>query len=148
MWRRRPDAFEAALGGLIAACDSGVDLAGVLEAARLAASAAADGAEVSAYAIGEDGANLRLAGGSGADELPAPADPQPRHENGAWSVPLISARRTVGCLVVHAPAGADIGRVQLVAGIAAQAVEVARLWEAVGPGGHCQIPEHRYLNPT
>jgi diguanylate cyclase (GGDEF)-like protein len=147
MWSRRPDAYEAGLADLIAACESGVDLAGVLDAARRAASAAAGGAEVSAYAIGEDGANLRLAGGSGADELPVPAGPEPRHEDGAWTVPLISARRTVGCLVVRAPASAEVRRVQLVAGIAAQAVEVARLWASVAGGASHDpltgLPGHR-----
>jgi len=112
MRRRRPDPFEPGLADLVAACESGVDLAGVLEAARRAASAAAGGAEVSAYAIADDGTNLRLAGGPGTEELPIPAKPEPRHAGDAWVVPLISARRTVGCLVVRAPAG------RLVAGLA------------------------------
>jgi diguanylate cyclase (GGDEF)-like protein len=147
MRRRRADPFDAGLADLVAACESGVDLAGVLDAARRAASAAAGGTEVSAYAIADDGANLRLVAGPGPDELPVPADPEPRHANEAWAVPLISARRTVGCLVVQAPAGADIGRVRLVAGIAAQAVEVARLWESVAGGASHDpltgLPGHR-----
>ena len=147
MLGRRPDAFEAGLADLVAACESGVDLAGVLEAARRAASAAAGGAEASAYAIADDGTNLRLVGGPGADELPIPAEPEPQHVDGAWVVPLISARRTVGCLLVRAPAGARIARVRLVAGIAAQAVEVARLWEAVAGGASHDpltgLPGHR-----
>jgi diguanylate cyclase (GGDEF)-like protein len=147
MRRRGPDLFEAGLADLVAACESGVDLAGVLGAARRAASAASRGAEVSAYAIADDGANLRLAGGPGPDEMPLPEDPEPTHADEAWVVPLISARRTVGCLVVRAPAGADIGRVRLVAGIAGQAVEVARLWEAVAGGASHDpltgLPGHR-----
>ena len=147
MRRRRPDLFEPGLADLVAACESGVDLAGVLEAARRAASAAAGGAEVSAYAIADDGTNLRLAGGPGTEELPIPAEPEPRHTGDAWVVPLISARRTVGCLVVRATAGADMGRVRLVGGIAAQAVEAARLWEAVAGGASHDpltgLPGHR-----
>ena len=147
MLGRRPDAFEAGLADLVAACESGVDLAGVLEAARRAASAAAGGAEAAAYAIADDGTNLRLVGGPGVDELAIPAEPEPQHVDGAWVVPLISARRTVGCLLVRAPAGARIARVRLVAGIAAQAVEVARLWEAVAGGASHDpltgLPGHR-----
>jgi len=147
MLGRRSDAFEAGLADLVAACESGVDLAGVLEAARRAASAAAGGAEAAAYAIADDGTNLRLVGGPGVDELAIPAEPEPHHVDGAWVVPLISARRTVGCLLVRAPAGARIARVRLVAGIAAQAVEVARLWEAVAGGASHDpltgLPGHR-----
>ncbi|MGH3141257.1 MAG: diguanylate cyclase domain-containing protein [Gaiellales bacterium] len=147
MLGRRPDAFEAGLADLVAACESGVDLAGVLEAARRAASAAAGGAEAAAYAIADDGTNLRLVGGPGVDELAIPAEPEPHHVDGAWVVPLISARRTVGCLLVRAPADAKIDRVRLVAGIAAQAVEVARLWEAVAGGASHDpltgLPGHR-----
>src|SRR6476469_6612841 len=147
MRRRRPDPFEPGLADLVAACESGVDLAGVLEAARRAASAAAGGAEAAAYAIADDGTNLRLVGGPGVDELAIPAEPEPHHVGGAWLVPLSSARRTVGCLLVRAPAGARIARVRLVAGIAAQAVEVARLWEAVAGGASHDpltgLPGHR-----
>ena len=135
------------MADLVAACEAGVDLAGVLVAARRAASAAAGGAEASAYAIADDGANLKLVGGPGADELPIPAEPEPQRVDGTWVVPLISARRTVGCLVVRAPEGARIDRVRLVAGVAAQAVEVARLWEAVAGGASHDpltgLPGHR-----
>ena len=142
-----PTPSRRASRDLVAACESGVDLAGVLEAARRAASAAAGGAEAAAYAIADDGTNLRLVGGPGVDELAIPAEPEPHHVDGAWVVPLISARRTVGCLLVRAPAGARIARVRLVAGIAAQAVEVARLWEAVAGGASHDpltgLPGHR-----
>ena len=78
MWRRRPDPFDAGLAALVEACEAGLDLAGVIAAARRAASAAAGGAEASAYVLTDDGANLRLAGGPGADELDPP-EPEPQH---------------------------------------------------------------------
>ena len=146
--RRAADATaDAGLRELVEACEAGLDLAGVLDAARRAASAALGGGEVAAYVLAEDGTGLRRVCGPGADEMPVPDVEDATSRGGVWIVPLVSARRIVGCLVAAAPATAAIAPVRLLAGVAAQAVEAARLWEAAASGAALDpltgLPGHR-----
>ena len=60
------------------------------------------------------------------------------HTGDRWLIPLISARRTLGCIVAHAPAWADLSGIRLVAVLAAQAIESARLWERAGASSGTQ----------
>ncbi len=147
MWRRRPPATTPA-DALVEACESGLDLPAVMAAACAAVSGTLSGAATAAYVLTDDGANLRRVAGDGPDELDPPEPEGPMHADGRWLIPLISARRTVGCIVAHAPASADLGRTRIVAVLAAQAIESARLWErAADASGTLDVltglPNHR-----
>ena len=120
------DGFDRALAELVEACETGLDLAGVLAAACSAAAVAAGG-PVSAYTAAPGGRAFARIAGAGADALELDPDGRPRVPSGTAAVPMVSARRTLGHLVC--PGGGEPRRLALVAGIAAQAIEVSRLWE-------------------
>src|SRR5579871_3708121 len=113
---RSAGGFEAALGGLADACETGLDLAGVL-AAACAAAEAAGARRASAYAMVDDARTIRRIAGDGPDSLVVGADGGVEPSPPATLVPMISARRTIGCLRVE---GGDATRIRLVAGLAAQ----------------------------
>lgn len=123
---RQGEAFDRLLAVLVEACETGLDLAGVLSAACAAAAVAAGG-PVSAYTAAPGGAAFARIAGAGGETLELDPDGRPRVPAGAFTVPMINARRTLGHLVY--PGGGDRQRLALVAGIAAQAIEVSRLWE-------------------
>jgi diguanylate cyclase (GGDEF)-like protein len=137
MWRRHRRSTAPA-DALVEACENGLDLPAVMAAACSAVSMSLSGAVTEAYVLTEDGTNLRLVAGEGPDELDAPEPDGPVHTGDRWLIPLISARRTVGCLVTHAPAWTDLGSIRLVAVLAAQAIESARLWERAGASSGTQ----------
>lgn len=142
--RGRPGGgFEAALAGLVDACETGLDLAGVLAAACVAARAAGAG-RVSAYAAVDDARTVRRIAGDGPDTLAVEPGGEIAASPPAVLVPMVSARRTLGCLLVD---GGDASRLRIVAGIAAQAVEVSRLWERAGADAGTDLltglPGHR-----
>jgi diguanylate cyclase (GGDEF)-like protein len=137
MWRR-PRHPARPVDALVEACESGLDLPAVMAAVCTAVSESLSGVATAAYVLTDDGANLRLAAGEGADELDAPEPEGPVHIGDRWLVPLISARRTVGCIVTHAPAYADLSGIRLIAVLAAQAIESARLWERAGDSSATQ----------
>ncbi|HXD70946.1 MAG TPA: GGDEF domain-containing protein, partial [Gaiellales bacterium] len=131
MWRRQKQSTSP-VDALVEACENGLDLPAVMAAVCKAVSESLSGVATAAYVLTDDGANLRLAAGEGADELDPPEPDGPVHIGDRWLVPLISARRTVGCIVTHAPAYADLSDIRLIAVLAAQAIESARLWERTG----------------
>ena len=116
------------------ACESGLDLPAVMAAVCRTVSGALSGVATAAYVLSDDGAKLRLIAGDGAgvEEIDAPSATSPVHIRDRWLIPLISARRTLGCIVTHAPAYADLSGIRLVGVLAAQAIESARLWERAG----------------
>ena len=127
-------AFEQRLSRLVDACEAGLDLAGVLAAAAEAVSAALGAGTTAAYALSDDGAELVRMQGEGPDTLPAPGL-EPSLEGDRALLPLVSARRGLGCIVadgVSIPDGLEQAR--LAAGLAAQAVEASRLWSSAGGG--------------
>jgi diguanylate cyclase (GGDEF)-like protein len=147
MWRKRPR-VTTPVDALVEACENGLDLPAVMAAACAAVSGTLSGAATSGYVLTDDGVNLRLIAGEGDDELDPPAPDGPVHTGDRWLIPLISARRTVGCIVTHAPAYADLGPIRLVAVLAAQAIESARLWERAADSSGTQdvltgLPNHR-----
>jgi diguanylate cyclase (GGDEF)-like protein len=147
MWRRKRQTTTP-VDALVEACENGLDLPAVMAAACAAVSASLSGAATAAYVLTDDGANLRLVAGEGVDELDPPEPEGPVHIGDRWLIPLISARRTVGCIVTHAPAYADLGPIRLIAVLAAQAIESARLWERAGDSSGTQdvltgLPNHR-----
>ena len=126
--------FERDLARLVAACEMGVDLAGVLAAAADAVSGALDAGSATVYMLSEGGGELTRVQGDGPAVLEAPAL-EPVVAGTRAVVPLVSARRLLGCVVadeVSEPAG--LSRARIAAGVAAQAVEAARLWESAGAG--------------
>jgi diguanylate cyclase (GGDEF)-like protein len=137
MWRRQKQSATP-VDALVEACESGLDLPAVMAAVCKAVSESLSGVATAAYVLSADGANLRLAAGEGADELDPPEPEGPVHIGDRWLVPLISARRTVGCIVTHAPAYADLSGIRLIAVLAAQAIESARLWERAGDSSGTQ----------
>lgn len=128
-------AFEQDLGRLVAACEAGADMAGVLAAAASAVAAALGADATATYELSEDGAALVRIGGAGPDALDPPGT-DPVLVDGRALCPLVSARRVLGCIVatgVTEPGGVD--RARIAAGIAAQAAEAARLWRGAGGAG-------------
>ncbi len=147
MWRRARRAASP-VDTLVEACENGLDLPAVMAAACSAVSAMLSGVATAAYVLTDDGVHLRRVAGEGPDELDQPAPDGPVHTGELWLIPLISARRTVGCLVTHAPAYADLGPIRIVSALAAQAIESTRLWERAGDSSGTQdvltgLPNHR-----
>ncbi|HEY0387400.1 MAG TPA: GGDEF domain-containing protein [Gaiellales bacterium] len=131
-----PDApaFERDVARLVAACEAGADLPALLNAAAAAIAGALGAGTASVYTLTEGGTELIRVQGDGPATLDAPAL-EPVLANGRAIVPLVSARRLLGCVLtdtVREPAG--LSRARLAAGLAAQAVEAARLWESAGAG--------------
>jgi diguanylate cyclase (GGDEF)-like protein len=145
MWRRR--SRDRGLAELVRACEAGRDLPAILAIACDAVAEELDSTGVSAYTLSEDGAELVLACGSGPERLAAPVGTEPFTEGAELHLPLVSARRVLGCIVAEAPRRpSDDAR--LVAGVAAQAVETARLWRSAGAGAGTLdlltgLPNHR-----
>jgi diguanylate cyclase (GGDEF)-like protein len=123
--------FERDLARLVAACETGLDLPGVLAAAADAAGAALSAGSVSSYALSEQRDGLALLAGDGPQRLELPGL-EPVTEDGRTLLPLVSAGRVLGGLLaerVAEPGG--LGRARIAAGIAAQAMEASRLWDSV-----------------
>jgi diguanylate cyclase (GGDEF)-like protein len=133
------DAFEQDLARLVGACEAGADLAGVLAAAASAAAGALGADGTATYDLSEDGEALVRIAGEGPDVLePQGADPVLR--DGRAVLPLVSARRVLGCIVATEVTEPDgLGRARIVAGIAAQAAEAARLWAGAGAAGTVDV---------
>ena len=128
-------AFEHDLARLVAACEAGADLAGVLAAAATAVAAALGADATATYELSEDGGALVRIEGEGPDTLDPPGT-DPVLVDGRALCPLVSARRVLGCIVATGVTEPDgVGRARIAAGIAAQAVEAARLWAGAGGAG-------------
>jgi diguanylate cyclase (GGDEF)-like protein len=126
--------FERDLARLIGACEAGLDLPGVLSAAAAAIAAALGASATAVYSLSEDGGALTRLQGEGPDTLDPPSL-EPESSDGGALLPLVSARRMLGCIVAEGvtdPAG--LTRARIAAGVAAQAVEASRLWESAGGG--------------
>jgi diguanylate cyclase (GGDEF)-like protein len=122
------------LARLVAACEAGVDLPGVLAAAAAAVRGALGAAAASVYTLSESGGELTRVHGDGPPALEVPGL-EPIIAGARAIVPLVSARRLLGCVAadgVTDPSG--LSRARIAAGLAAQAVEAARLWESAGGG--------------
>ena len=123
--------FERDLARLVAACETGLNLPGVLAAAADAAGAALGAGSVSSYALSEQRDGLALLAGDGPQRLELPGL-DPVSDDGRTLLPLVSAGRVLGGLLaerVAEPGG--LGRARIAAGIAAQAMEASRLWDTV-----------------
>jgi len=126
--------FERDLARLVAACETGLDLPAVLGAAADAVRGALGAASAAVYALSEGGGELTRVQGDGPATLDVPAL-EPVITGSRGIVPLVSARRLLGCVRaegVSDPSG--LSRARIAAGVAAQAVEAARLWESAGAG--------------
>jgi diguanylate cyclase (GGDEF)-like protein len=126
--------FERDLARLVAACETGLDLPGVLAAAAHAVRGALGAASAAVYTLSEGGGELTRVQGDGPATLDVPAL-EPVIVGSRAVVPLVSARRLLGCVLaddVSDPSGLSGARIA--AGVAAQAVEAARLWESAGAG--------------
>lgn len=120
------------LTALADALRSGLELRAVLAAATAAASSAFGAAGGAAYVLAEDGSELVLAHGDEPAARPL-CGAEVTVGDGRTVIPLVSARRVLGCLVVDATGGEDeVARGMLVAAVAAQAVQSARLWDSQG----------------
>jgi len=133
---------------LVQACEAGRDLPAILGIACRAVAEELGSENVAAYALSEDGAALVLACGDGPDQL----DPHPHTEpftlGGDHYLPMVSARRVLGCIVASDPVRPSTTSARLIAGVAAQAVETSRLWQAAGAGAGTMdlltsLPNHR-----
>src|SRR6478736_6470098 len=113
--------FERDLARLVAACETGLDLAGVLAAAADAAGTALGAGSVSSYALSEQRDGLALLAGDGPERLELPG-----------LDPVTDAGRVLGGLLAERVADPEgLGRARIAAGIAAQAMEASRLWDSV-----------------
>ncbi|MDX6520179.1 MAG: hypothetical protein QOF08_784, partial [Gaiellales bacterium] len=113
--------FERDLARLIGACEAGLDLAGVLSAAGGAVRDALSASSAAAYTVSGDGAELALVWGEGPETLTAPGL-EPVLVDGRAMLPLVSARRSLGCIVADGVGDqAGLTRARIAAGIAAQA---------------------------
>jgi diguanylate cyclase (GGDEF)-like protein len=144
--RRR---FERALGTIADACADGVDLPAILAAACAAARTEA-GTHVAVYLRDDDG-RLRRRAGEGADELEVTLGTAPAVHGDLLLVPLVSARRPLGCLAAPAVSRADRRRLVTLAGLVAQAVDAARLWDSGAAAAGTRdpatgLPNHRGLD--
>jgi diguanylate cyclase (GGDEF)-like protein len=147
MWRKRASAGTTDLAPLVEACEAGRDLGAILAIACQTLEDALPATAASAYTLSEDAAWFDRVCGDGPDQLPAADTAEPWRADGRLHLPLVSARRVLGCLTVTGAAG-DIPAARLVAAIAAQAVEINRLWETAGPGAGTSdlltgLPNHR-----
>lgn len=147
MWRRTRTPGDG-LTELVAACEAGRDLPAILEIATRGVAAAVAAESAAAYTISEDGAAMVRVCGDGPDQLPAAVDIEPVDAPAELRLPLVSARRVLGCLIARKPGSGGRAEARLIAGVAAQAVESARLWESAGAasGGLdllTQLPNHR-----
>jgi diguanylate cyclase (GGDEF)-like protein len=123
--------FDRDLTALADALRSGLELRAVLAAAASAATAAFD-APASAYVLSDDGSAFALVHGEGPPSRPL-CGAEVAVEDGRTLVPLVSARRVLGCLVIDGTGDEEAAdRAGLVAAIAAQAVQAARLWDSRG----------------
>src|SRR4029079_13452585 len=95
--------FERDLARLIAACETGLDLPGVLAAAADAAGAALGAGSVSSYALSEGRDGLARLAGNGPQRLELPGL-EPVTDDGSTLLPLVSAGR-----VLCGAAGAAVG---------------------------------------
>ena len=119
---------------LAEALRSGLELRAVLAAASTAAAGAFGAEGAAAYVLSDDGSALELAHGDGPPSLPL-AGAEVALEDGHTVIPMVSARRVLGCLVVEAAGDDDaVERARLIAAVAAQAVQTARLWDSQGAG--------------
>jgi diguanylate cyclase (GGDEF)-like protein len=120
------------LAELAEALRSGLELRAVLATANAAAAGAFGAEGAAAYVLADDGSSLELAYGDGPPSLPL-ADAEVAVHDGRTVIPMVSARRVLGCLVVDAVGDEDaVERARLVAAVAAQAVQAARLWDSQG----------------
>jgi diguanylate cyclase (GGDEF)-like protein len=146
--RLRRTSVMPELQQLVAACEAGLDLPAILTTAATAVGAALDTASVSAYTLSEDGEVFTRVCGRGPDVLPADESTEPQRENGTVRLPMVSARRVLGAIVAEQTREDDLAAAATIAGIAAQAVEAARMWES-GAAGNGMIdlltglPNHR-----
>jgi len=137
------------LAALSRALESGLDLPATLAAACRAVATALDAEHAAAYTLSDDAAMLVRAHGHGPDVLPPATSPEPLVGEGRTLLPLVSGRRTLGCIVVEAEAGPEaLTWARIVAATAAQAVEAARLWETAAAGSGTLdaltgLPSHR-----
>jgi diguanylate cyclase (GGDEF)-like protein len=123
--------FERDLARLVAACETGLDLPGVLAAAADAAGTALSAGSVSSYALSEQRDGLARLAGDGPQRLELPGL-EPVTDDGRTLLPLVSAGRVLGGLLAERVAEPDgLGRARIAAGIAAQAMEASRLWDSV-----------------
>jgi diguanylate cyclase (GGDEF)-like protein len=140
--------FERGLARLIAACEAGRDVPAVLSAACDAVAAALGAATVGAYTATEDGAELSRVSGEGPDTLIA-AGLEPTMSGDRALLPLVSARRSLGCIVASGVRDASgLTQARIASGVAAQAVEASRLWESGKAGAGTldlltSLPNHR-----
>jgi diguanylate cyclase (GGDEF)-like protein len=145
MWRRARPA--AGLSELVEACEAGRDLPAILGIACAAVVDALGAAGAAAYTLSDDAAALVRVCGDGPDTLPPPGG-EPAVETDRLLLPMVSARRILGAIVVRVPRERDLTLARLIAGVAAQAVETARLWETAGAGAGTRdlltgLPNHR-----
>jgi diguanylate cyclase (GGDEF)-like protein len=126
--------FERDLTRLVAACEGGLDVPAVLDAAAAAVSGALEATSTSTYALGEGRPLLTLVHGSGAPSIDPPGF-EPELSGGRALLPLVSAGRVLGCIVADGVGDPDgLGRARIAAGVAAQAMDASRLWDAGGTG--------------
>jgi len=140
--------FEQDLAALLEACQAGLDLPAVLGIACGAVAAELDAADAAVYTISGDGSALELMAGAGPHTVPAPTSLEPLLVDARAVLPLVSARRMLGCIVATNPRRTELSRAAILAAVSAQAVEVAHLWDAAGAGGGTidlltGLPNHR-----
>ncbi len=146
--RRSRTSSPALLTELVAACEAGRDLPAILDIACRAVAESLGSDRVAAYTVSADGAAFERVCGSGDDQLAATSNTEPAVDGEVLRLPLVSARRVLGCLTAHAPRRVEIATARLVAGVAAQAVEASRLWESAGASAGTLdlltgLPNHR-----
>ena len=141
--------FDGDLAALAAAFEAGLDLPAVLGAACRAVSTALEAGPAARLH------RLRGRRRAGADRRRGPradgAADRYRARRGraaAPILPLVSARRVLGCIVVDGEARDGLSRARVVAAVAAQAAEASRLWESAGAGAGTLdlltgLPNHR-----
>ena len=148
MWRRSTPAGVAELTPLVDACEAGRDLGAILAIACQTLEDVLPATAAAAYTLSEDAASFNRVCGDGPDQLPAADAAEPWRAGPTLYLPLVSARRVLGCLTVTGAAAEAAPTARLVAAIAAQAVEISRLWETAGPGAGTSdlltgLPNHR-----
>jgi diguanylate cyclase (GGDEF)-like protein len=145
---RRSPSTPSGLEQLVAACEAGLDMQAILTTASAAVGAALDAATVGAYTLSEDGEVFVRAAGTGTEQLPAEESTEPVVDGHSVRLPMVSARRVLGCFVAEGARSGNIARARVVAGVAAQAVEAARMWESGAAGSGTVdlltgLPNHR-----